>query len=412
MKVSRFLLVLLPAWIVLCGFGHLAIAGDYTVPKGLESADPDWLASWQYEIDRQVEEISSAYGLDADSAESLRGELMARLLQQQQHDSQGQSELEKLQQQMADQGVSPDDADHPLVKQFNDKFMNWMSSMPLGETQVADWVDTTLPPEMARSGRIRYDEIRELRLQREREASFDQQRAAGTKASISQEAASLDAELDVNYNRPVPTSDLAERVEAMDRLNRVARHIEPTRGHRDAESMQQSGVPQIEPPKVVHQPVAAQPAANDDVARATPPQSSPPRPVVSDPNRDRMGAGLPPAQPVAKPAAPEPPPQPAPPLDEWEKYVLATADKYGFDDAQLTNARSILSDLRRRAYQYQTSRAEAFARVELMTDAKAREVEKKALNKPLDALFAELKSRLESLPTQSQRQKAGQPARK
>jgi hypothetical protein len=234
-------------------------------------------------------------------------------------------------------------------------------------------------------------------------AASDLEDTAGRKAGIITETREMRADLDLAFNRPVPSSDLGERVEAQDRLDRVARKIEPTRGRRADSSVQPNAVPQIVPPPVTHQ-IPQQPAENADVARAAQTPSGPPRPVVAPSN----SVAPPPAGgDAARSAKPEPPPQPAPPLDDWEKYVLTTADKYGFDDAQLTNARGILSDLRRRAYQYQASRAEAFARVELMTDAKAREAEKKALNRPLDALFAELKVRLDSLPTQAQRQKAG-----
>ena len=374
----------------------------------LADLDPGWVESWRHEIDRQVDMFASAYNMSEDEAATFRSELEARLLLQKSYDDQMNAELEELQQQIADSGVQVEDENHPLIQKLNQRFAELTKGMPLNDNQTAAWVESRVSPEVAAEGRARFEELVQREKQEQIIGRFDQELAAGKKGTLTREAMDMTAQVDPIYNRPVPTSDLAQRVEAQDRLNRIARNIEPTRGRRDAIPAQPQGdVPQIEPPRVVNQPVAAQPV---DIKPATPPASSPPRPVVSDPSRDPMGAGRPP---VAKPAAPpEPPPQPAPPLDEWEKYVLATADKYGFDDAQLTNARSILSDLRRRAYQYQTSRAEAFARMELMTDAKAREAEKKALNKPLDALFAELKARLESLPTQSQRQKAGQPAKK
>ncbi len=100
---------------------------------------------------------------------------------------------------------------------------------------------------------------------------------------------------------------------------------------------------------------------------------------------------------------------PAPPLDDWDKYVQTVAQKYKFDEAQMTNAQSILRELKKRANQYRLSRADDFARTQLNTNAKNREEHLKSLNRPLDALFDELKARLEALPTLEQKQKAGAP---
>jgi predicted AlkP superfamily phosphohydrolase/phosphomutase len=72
----------------------------------------------------------------------------------------------------------------------------------------------------------------------------------------------------------------------------------------------------------------------------------------------------------------------------------------------MTNAQSILRDLKRRANQYRLSRADEYARTQLMTNAKDRDERLKVLNRALDALFDELKQRLEALPTVEQRQKA------
>lgn len=124
-----------------------------------------------------------------------------------------------------------------------------------------------------------------------------------------------------------------------------------------------------------------------------------------DPPR-RAGAPAPsrPDQPAAKPA---PKPPVAPPIDEWDKQVDSVASKFKFAATQRTRAQAILKDLRQRATQYRKSRGADFERIKRMTDAKARAEEERALSEPLDELFAELKERLDQLPTQEQRDAAG-----
>ncbi|MBE7505122.1 MAG: hypothetical protein HS101_02430 [Planctomycetia bacterium] len=381
--------------------GSLAVAqsgGD-----DFANLEPGWLESWQSEIDRQVDWFTSAYELTPDEIATLRVELTARVHQQHEYDEKMKTELSEMARKIENSGVSLDDESSPEVQALASKFFSLTQSMPLNDEEVSAWLGSRITQERAAEGRIR---LQELQAQAQSEiivAKGDQELASGKKGILGKEAVAMTSQIDPAYNRPVPASDLGERVEAQDRLDRLARNIEPTRGRLPDRPNLQSSVPQVVPPPVVHQ-IDQQrhkgASATADPATPTPALPGPPRPVVSNPGADVSRA-------APQNAKPEPPPQPAPPLDDWEKYVLSTADKYGFNDAQLTNARSILSDLRRRAYQYQASRAEAFARAELMTDVKAREAEKTVLNRPLDALFAELKVRLDSLPTQSQRQKAG-----
>lgn len=377
------------------------LAFQPSVNRGvLSDLDPALVDSWQIEIEKQVEMYRSAYDLGDDAVDSLRQELESRIFQQSTYDEQMLARLGELSQKIEDAGISMEDESSPLVQEYSNEFIRLSRGMPLDPVQTSKWLESTLPPELVASGHSRFEELTAKARSSLATGKLDQERVAGRRASLSREAAEIAAHVDPNFNRPVPTSDIGERVEAMDRLARVARNIEPTRGRpTNTEALPNNGVPQIVPPPVTHQ-IPQQPVVPADAKPATPTHAGPPRPVVSKPGADVSRA-------APQSAKPEPPPQPAPPLDDWEKYVLSTADKYGFNDAQLTNARSILSDLRRRAYQYQASRAEAFARAELMTDVKAREAEKTVLNRPLDALFAELKVRLDSLPTQSQRQKAG-----
>ncbi len=136
----------------------------------------------------------------------------------------------------------------------------------------------------------------------------------------------------------------------------------------------------------------------------------------------RRGPVSPPKiDPVGHPKGPEPkdasqkesrgavkrePLAPAPPLDEWDRYVASVAEKYEFTEAQLTKAQAILRDLRSRAYQYRLSRTHDYARAELIADAKTRTDTLKQLNEAVDAMFDELKARLEALPTLAQKQRA------
>ncbi len=91
--------------------------------------------------------------------------------------------------------------------------------------------------------------------------------------------------------------------------------------------------------------------------------------------------------------------EPAPPLDDWEKYVAKTSAMYQFTNAQDDKAKSILTDLKHRARQYQLTRAPAFEEAERLADAKAKSDRLKKLNGPVDRLFDELKQRLDNLPT-------------
>ncbi|MFQ5411136.1 MAG: hypothetical protein ACE5EC_02525 [Phycisphaerae bacterium] len=98
---------------------------------------------------------------------------------------------------------------------------------------------------------------------------------------------------------------------------------------------------------------------------------------------------------------------PAPPLDEWEKYVVSVSEHYGFNDEQNARAQSILSDLQSRARQYRLSRGPEFKQAEKIEDRKARTDRLNMLNYRIDQYFNELKMRLENLPTIEQKLRAG-----
>lgn len=381
--------------------------GDYR--QALGDADPAWVDSWEYEIDKQVDLLVSAYGLDADNEAALRTELGARLVQQHEYDAKMQAELTALAAKITEGGVDPSNEDAPEVKALNDRFIALTNGMPLNELQTAAWIESRVPASTAQEGRQRLGELLERRFSDQSTARGDLESMSGKKATLTQESMNMTAGESPTHSRPLPPGDLGELVAAQDRVDRLKRYSEPGRPQRKSEQQDiaAADVPVISAPPVVTEPPRVVPQPPVQTPPATPSSPAPPRPVVLPP---QSPAAAPPK--AQAPQAPPPPLAPAPPLDEWEKHMLATADKYTFDHAQTTNARSVLSDLRRRAYQYQVSRAEDYARAELMTDPKARTEQLRTLNKPLDALFEELKQRLESLPTQSQKQKAGQPAPK
>jgi hypothetical protein len=173
------------------------------------------------------------------------------------------------------------------------------------------------------------------------------------------------------------------------RTSRLARKSAVAiKAHRKADpaAPAQRRPPAVHPPQVsTPQPpsAAAQAPAPSSVRQTTPA----PRPVVTTVPRQQ--------QPTQPPRVIEP----APPLDKWEKYVAKTSAMYGFTDAQDAKARSILSDLKHRARQYQLTRGPAFQEAERLQDAGARAARLKHLNRPIDLLFDELKQRLDNLPT-------------
>ena len=96
---------------------------------------------------------------------------------------------------------------------------------------------------------------------------------------------------------------------------------------------------------------------------------------------------------------------PAPPLDKWDKFVDDRAATYGFSESQVTKSQAILRDLRRRAEHYRLSRSDDFATAARIEDRKKRTEAESQLNEPLDAMFSELKQRIDNLATIAQRAK-------
>lgn len=125
--------------------------------------------------------------------------------------------------------------------------------------------------------------------------------------------------------------------------------------------------------------------------------------------------------PEYQPKPDEPPRPPQPPRvfkpekdeDRWGKYVEDFIRKYELDPAQVESAESTLREMRQRAADYRTSKADDFKTVEKRIneavakgDLKKRMAairDEKALNKPIQEMFTELKGRLDKIPQAAQK---------
>ena len=96
----------------------------------------------------------------------------------------------------------------------------------------------------------------------------------------------------------------------------------------------------------------------------------------------------------------------------WDAYVAQFVAQFSLDDAQRLAAGSVLVDVKARAEQYSKAHAvELQAATREITQAtkeqrKSIMDDKAELMQPLNDLFAELKSRLEQIPTEAQRSQA------
>jgi len=103
-------------------------------------------------------------------------------------------------------------------------------------------------------------------------------------------------------------------------------------------------------------------------------------------------------------------------VDAWDAHVTQFVAQFNLDNAQKLAAGSVLVDVKARAQQYSKAHADEIqATTNEMTQAteeqrKSIMDDKAALMQPLSELFAELKSRLQQIPTEAQRSKAELPA--
>lgn len=103
-------------------------------------------------------------------------------------------------------------------------------------------------------------------------------------------------------------------------------------------------------------------------------------------------------------------------VDAWDAYVTQFVAQFNLDDAQKLAAGSVLADVKARAEQYSKAHADELqaATNEITQASKERRKsiidDQAELMQPLNELFAELKGRLEQIPTEAQRSKAELPA--
>ncbi len=128
---------------------------------------------------------------------------------------------------------------------------------------------------------------------------------------------------------------------------------------------------------------------------------------------------LPPVEAAGKVRAPETPAAtPAPttpakpvvveviPLDDWGKYVEDFIGKYRLDSKQAQQCRQILGELRKRADEYRLAHRADYIAAEGIKDLPLRNAEVSRLDKPIQGMFDELKTRVAAIPTDSQRRLA------
>lgn len=107
-------------------------------------------------------------------------------------------------------------------------------------------------------------------------------------------------------------------------------------------------------------------------------------------------------------------PQPPTSDDAWSAYVRQFITRYGLDESQKSTAYAILKDMQERAQAYRSSRSDQIAqaekRVKEATSAEERndaQTELRDVLKGMEDLFEELKTRLQTIPTADQIQRAG-----
>ncbi len=370
--------------------------------KATREIDPQWLEMHQADVDEMLEMLSSAYALDENGTAELRQELMSRLAAQYQYEQERMPAIAKKLQALEEAGAAEDS---PEVLAAQQEFMQFMAQMPMQEEAVASWLETRIPAESAQLGRARYDELKQRQNAVIAARDDDNHRLAGRKTEMIADMKAREA-IQTPAGNPVPHGPKAAPVIEQNRRIEEARVVEPNRGLPPPAQPQAPPTPHTAPTP----PPAAQPQPQPNRGTPKPGEildKAGPAVARVDPAKPAAQPGTPPGRPAAPPpAAAKAEPAPlavAPPLDDWDRYVAQTAEKCQFTEAQVTTARSILADLRRRAYQYQMSRSADFARAHLITDSKARQAELARLNKPIDALFNELKVRLDSLLTAEQR---------
>jgi len=362
--LKRFVVV--TAW---CGVASAAAWGQSatTMDSGdLNGVNPEWLRMTRLNTAQQIELLSAAYELDEATVAALRAELHHRVVAQVGEERAYQREkldYVRKAKKLPGRAVPPEER-----RAFLLRMKAWLEVMPLNERQVAGWLEQRMPPEVAARGRRRLEELWQLREGRKDARSNEIRERSGAKARNA-EAQTDEVAVLTREGMPLPggakraTASTAEKVDP-------AQPLEPNKGIESfVRSMRLS-------PKV---------------------DTSLPRSVDGDDEGPQETTD--PAERQAKVA-------PAPPLKDWDKHVAEVAREHAFSETQTARAVAILADMKSRAGQYRRSRARDLAEAELIADAKLRDERLQQLNSSIDAMFKELKARLESLPTAEQKEKA------
>jgi hypothetical protein len=380
--------------------------------------DPGAMQSWQSNVDEKVRLLSAAYSLDVDLSATLRAELTARIYDQVAWEDKFFHELDGLLK-LAEAAGNREDS--PEMQAVWAK-MAEHEQMPLSDGPVVEWLETKVPPQVAVEGRARWTELRDY-VEEKRYADMEEDaRPSGLKAEVSKAIVQGSGHVAEQVELPLPNDPPSGRyypeiVSRSEQQGVVSPKLEGQMSTKPGPSPERLA-------KIERKQIEQQQAQNaqalrkrGDMAADAPLESSAgevvPRVVVEQPPAPQVTVQVAPTTPPPAVRAPQPSAVPreieyakAPPLDDWDKYVQEQARKHGYDEAQFIKAQSILKDLKRRANQYRMSRADMFSHAALKADAKARDEALRDLNRPIDAMFEELKQRVESLMTIEQRERA------
>ncbi|MFQ5494168.1 MAG: hypothetical protein ACE5EX_02205, partial [Phycisphaerae bacterium] len=252
------------------------------VPAELKDQPARWLTSWKQKVEEQLSFLTAAYDLDVDMQQVVRDELLMRWRLQADYE---ETELKKI----PDAPVpGKGDEDEQNAEAMRLLFA-FYDHMPLNEERVVEWLEATLPPDVAAAGRPRWNELIQRRERKRRAKEADIRRRSGEKRLIIRARASRRAALS-DRGKPMP----AGRAPAAANTDgaREAAIVRPARGLFER------------PPKE-----GAAAASNDRLP-------------------------------------------PMPPVEDWYRHLFRFADEHHFNNRQLAAAKAMVEDLARRADEY------------------------------------------------------------
>lgn len=110
----------------------------------------------------------------------------------------------------------------------------------------------------------------------------------------------------------------------------------------------------------------------------------------------------------AEPQPTQPQPLVENPIGPWDRYVRDFTRKYRLDSAQQATAQSILREMHERRVSYEQTHRVEYEAARAIEDDEQQERRLAELNRPIEGLFGQLKTRLERIPTAEQRRAAGE----